>query len=286
MEVDVSPPELRDTLEVDVSPPELPQCRVVRSEQVALPEASGAAMLDVAGERILLVADSGNAGRALVIDRVAGQSVEVILPLGAAGDDVEGLERAPDGRIFGLSSNGYLRAWTETAAGFSLVFGPTPVSDDATWVCDPFGVNCAANFEGICLHPAPPPAVAACVGWAASKARGELVCLKRDGAGYRVDGAETIAVSDAEQLSGCAYEPEPPYRLLVAGNLYASSAIWLVDPSAKTKEALVEVGAPNQEALIMLPGGELRSFGDVQGLLGDASPSVVFDCQAPAVLPI
>ena len=263
----------------DAGPFDLTQCRVVASDTVPLPEASGAAMLDEAGRRILLVADSGNAGRALIIDRERGESTGATLPLGDGGDDVEGLERAPDGRIFGLSSNGFLRAWQESADGFELVYGPTPVSDDPAWVCDPFGVNCAANFEGICLHPAP---TTHCVGWAASKAKGVLVCLVAEGNGYRVDGAITIPVAEVEQLSGCAFEPDGPQRLLVGGNLYASSAIWVVDPETKLVRQFAEPGALNQETLIMVPGGLLYSFGDAQDLLGDLSPSTNFECRAPA----
>ncbi len=258
---------------------DLTQCRVVAADSVPLPEASGAAMLDRAGRRVLLVADSGNNGRALIIDRDRGESIGVTLPLGDGGDDVEGLERAPDGRIFGLSSNGYLRAWQASDDGFTLVYGPTAVSDEATWVCDPFGVNCAANFEGICLHPAP---AAGCVGWAASKAKGVLVCLVAEGNGYRVDGTVTIPVAEADQLSGCAFEPDAPHRLLVGGNLYSSSAIWLVDPATNAVQALAERGAPNQETLILLPGGDLWSFGDAQDLLGDLSPSVILECRASA----
>ncbi len=282
----------------EVGPPvDLTACRVTGSDRVPLPEASGAALIDPVGSGILLVADSGNAGRALVIDLANSQSRELVLPLGdGAGDDLEGLERAPDGRIFGLTSSGYLRAWSPaadtdglgqpfgpSAGGFTLVLGPVAVSDDPAWVCDPFGVNCAANYEGLCLHPAPAAlAPTACAGWAASKARGELVCLRADGAGYRLDPATRIPVTEPDRLSGCAYEPGPPYRLVAAGNLYAASALWEVSLDAAgvaTVSEFQERGAGNQEAVILLPGGAMQSYGDAQDFLDDESPRTTFECR-------
>lgn len=256
---------------------ELAVCEVVASARVPIPEASGAALIDAAGTRALLVADSGNMGRALIIDLQSGQSVAAELPLGeGAGDDVEGLERAPDGRIFGLTSAGYLRAWRVDGDGFTLVLGPVAVSDDPAWICDPFGVNCAANYEGLCLHPSPGPG--ACAGWAASKATGELVCLVAEGDGYRVDGTRRVTVTAPDRLSGCAYEPVPPFRLVVAGNLYSASAIWELDPSGAVVE-LPERGAGNQEAILFLSGGRLRSYGDAQDFLEDESPAITLECR-------
>lgn len=252
-------------------------CEVVASARVPIPEASGAALMDAGGTRVLLVADSGNMGRALIIDLQSGQSIAAVLPLGeGAGDDVEGLERAPDGRIFGLTSAGYLRAWRADGDGFALVLGPVAVSDDPAWVCEPFGVNCAANYEGLCLHPSPAPG--ACAGWAASKATGELVCLVAEGDGYRVDGARRVAVTAPDRLSGCAYEPVPPFRLIAAGNLYSASAIWELDPSGAVVE-LPERGAGNQEAILFLSGGRLRSYGDAQDFLEDESPALALECR-------
>jgi len=263
-------------------PADLTACRFVVSDRVPIPEASGSALLDAAGTRILVVADSGNGGRAIVIERASGRARALLLPLGeGAGDDIEGLERAPDGRIFGLASNGFLRAWREAGDGFALVLGPTAISDEPAWVCDAFGVNCAANYEGLCLHPA--PEATACAGWAASKATGELVCLRGDGDGYRLDPQTRIRVTEPERLSGCAYEPEPPYRLIAGGNLFAASALWQIelDPlggPAKVRE-FQERGAGNQESLVLLPGGELQSYGDGQDFLADESPRVIFQCR-------
>jgi len=259
------------------APAGLVGCRVVASDRVPIPEASGAALIDPGGARVLLVADSGNDGRALILDLEAGQSIATALPLGqGAGDDVEGLERAPDGRIFGLTSAGYLRAWRAEGDGFALALGPLAVSEDPAWVCDPFGVNCAANYEGLCLHPAPAPG--ACAGWAASKATGELVCLMAEGDAFVLDATRKVAVTVPDRLSGCAFEPAPPYRLLAAGNLFSASAIWEVEPDGTVVE-LAERGAGNQEAILLLSGGRLHSFGDAQNILPDESPRIVFECR-------
>jgi len=260
-------------------------CRVLKSDLMPLPEASGAALMDTQATRILVVADSGNAGRALIMDLIRGESKGIVLPLGeGAGDDVEGLERAPDGRIFGLTSSGFMRAWAPVAGSdeLALVLGPVAISADPEWVCDPFGVNCAANFEGLCLHPAPAMLEAGvCVGWAAAKARGELVCLRQEGEGYRLDPTTRVTITAAEQLSGCAYEPVVPYRLVAGGNLYSFSALWEVafDASGLARVlTLGETGAANQEAVLLLPDGRLESFGDAQDLLGDESPHISLEC--------
>lgn len=282
-EVAVDVAETRDDAEVGVA--DRMVCHVLTSDLIPLPEASGAALLDAAGDRILLVADSGNAGRALIMDLVKGESQGLTLPLGeGAGDDVEGLERAPDGRIFGLASNGFMRAWAVTDSGeLALVFGPSAISTDPEWVCDPFGVNCAANFEGLCIHPAPATlAPTACVGWAASKARGELVCLRSEGTGYRLDPTVRISITAPEQLSACAYEPVAPYRLVAGGNIYVYSTLWEVAFDAAGTARVLELnqpGAANQEAILLLPNGGLQSFGDAQELLGEESPHISFECR-------
>ncbi|MFO0749564.1 MAG: hypothetical protein U1F43_28420 [Myxococcota bacterium] len=244
------------------------------SDTVPLPEASGAAMLD--STHVLVVADSGNKGRAIVYDLVAKTARELVLPLGeGAGDDVENLSRGPDGRIWGLTSAGFLRAWRADGEGFALDVGPIAVAPEGDWRCAADGVNCAANFEGLCLDPA--PADGACAGWAASKAKGLLVCLVADGSAFRVDATRTIPIAPADQLSDCAFEPTVPHRLVAAGNVYSGSSLWEVDPVKRTATAFSAVGAPNQEAIVVAPGGHVHSFGDLQDLTPD-SPHLVLAC--------
>jgi hypothetical protein len=266
------------------SPVPLAACRAASSDWIPLPEASGAARLGP--RRYLVIADSGNEGRGLIVDEAAQVTIPVTLPLGAgAGDDLEGLDIAPDGRVFGITSAGWLRAWRFESEGSqaSLVFGPARVSDDPEWTCAPNGVNCGPNYEGLCLHPAPDGAEGdRCAGWLVSKARGELVCLRTAGEGYRVDTAVLKVVAPANQLSGCAYEPEPPYRLVVAGNVFSGDRIWEVGDH--DIEQLPESGAGNQETLLVLEGARpgaprILSFGDLQELSDGQSPRVVLDCR-------
>jgi len=257
-------------------------CVIATSDTIALPEASGAALLD--DHRALVVADSGNHGQALVLDLTTGASTPLTLPLGGAGDDVEDLTRAPDGTIWGVTSPGWLLAWTFVGDVPTLVLGPLPLADEGDWRCAIDGVNCAANYEGLCLDPTPHDR---CVGWAVSKARGVLVCLVAEGAAYRIDPTTTIAVAPADQLSGCDYEPVAPYRLLVAGNLNSGSLIWQVDVAEGTT-ALFDANASatgNQEALLVTADQRVHSFGDLQDLT-DLSPHQVLDCShAPGTLP-
>lgn len=278
--------DTRDASENDAGPTPLSACTAVSSDMVPVPEASGSALVDAPGDgrvRILLAADSGNAGVALVIDQSGAQSVGLTLPLGSgAGDDIEGLERGPDGKIYGLTSAGQLRSWrlsdVEGGVMATLEDGPYAVSDDPAWACDPVGVNCGPNYEGLCLHPAPGPGQ--CAGWAASKALGELVCLVTADGRLVIDAARRIPITVPDQLSGCAFEPVPPYRLLVGANLYSGSALWeVIGPEeAPVVEPLALVGAANQETVIVLPDGSFQSFGDTQGAFGEESPRIVFAC--------
>lgn len=314
-DLDVEAPEL-DTAPPDTAPPDTsaeldtspeadesgddvattddagPQgCTPSELQFVDLPEASGAVALD--DEHDLLVADSGHSGRALVLHRAQGAATTLTLPLGeGAGDDVEGLSLGPPGPddrpIWGLSSAGYLRAWrverSEAGWAATLIHGPVAIGEPGEWVGGPHTVNTGGNFEGLCLHPAPAPG--ACAGWAASKARGELVCLRSVDGSYRLDPSVRVAVLEAEQPSDCAYEPSPPHRLFVAGNVYSGDRLLQVEVdsgSPPTAERLPDlIGAPNQEAILVRNLSdvlEIQSFGDWQDLAGDRSPRLVFTCR-------
>ena len=146
--------------------------------------------------------------------------------------------------------------------------------------------NCGPNFEGLCLDPA--PIDGGCAGFAVSKARGQLVCVRAGADGYRLDPAVTIAVTDGNvdhpdlgPLSGCSFEAGPPHRLVVAGNAFTGSTLWEVTgyraPAAAVVTELPFTGAPNQEAILFFGRGVLASFGDLQGL-DPRSPRATFVC--------
>lgn len=266
-----------------------PACSRGDLEFIDLPEASGAVPLGASFD--LFVADSGHSGRALIVPRgaTAAAPIPLTMPLGVgAGDDLEGLANGPDGLVYGLTSSGYLRAWrvesNDGTWGATLVSGPTPIADQGEWVGGPNEVNGAGNFEGLCLHPAPKPG--ACAGWAASKARGELVCIRAEPTGYRLDPEVRHPVFLPEYLSDCAYEDAPPYRLFAAGNVYSEDRLVEVRPEGVLDVPLLtfgsdQVGAPNQEAILvrsLSEGLEIQSMGDWQDLGGDRSPRVRFFC--------
>jgi len=254
---------------------------------LSLPEASGAALLDDEGARAVVVADSGNHGQAVILDLSSGAETATTLPVDdGVGDDVEGLARAPDGRIVGLTSAGWFREWRVEGDAFVAVKTAYRGTDDSTWSCPPLGVNCAANYEGLCLDPTPPEG--GCVGFAASKAQGRLVCVRSGEDGFRLDPSVTIAITDGNTdnpdlgpLSGCSYEPTEPHRLLVGGNAFTGSTLWEVvehrTPAAAGVTELPFAGAPNQEAVLFLSAKGFASFGDLQSF-ETRSPRVSFLC--------
>jgi len=248
-------------------------------------EASGAAWLG--DGRVLVAADSGHGGEALFLDLAEGQTVPLVLPLGdGASDDIEGLATAPDGRVVGATSGGWLREWTVEGEVVTLARGPYAVTDPGDWLCAARRGNCKKNYEGLCLDPA--PSEGGCVGFLASKTDGVLVCLRHGAEGYRLDPEVLIDVAseaggDIERgpLSGCAYEPSPPHRLVVAGNIFTMAAIWEVvghrDPATAVVERLPLMGAANQEAIVIVDGERMLSFGDLQRF-GEGSPVIRFAC--------
>ncbi len=287
-------PEPDAVPEVDTAPPPVPTlaetCRP--ADQVVppfpVPEASGATILPVeAGGRILVVGDSGNYGKAVMVQEGTWTVTSLVLPLDEdASDDLEGLSLAPDGRILGLTSSGWLRAWQWSGEGFTSLGPATVIAPDQlpNDKCPPKGVNCGPNYEGLCLHPA--PGDAPCDGFAVAKAEGLLHCVAFDDEGrLRVLPLETISVGQPDWLSGCSFEPQPPHRMVVAGNLYSDAKLWEVrgydSPASATVSELPFHGEQfNQEAVVFTRGGLLLSIGDTQGLLPDALVTA-FDCSVP-----
>lgn len=171
-----------------------------------LPEASGAAWLAVDGAwRLLVIADSGNDGDYALIDPDTGATVEQgQLPLGDAGDDLEGVATA-DGRVYALTSGGWMRAYVRRGHGFALVDGPYPIGDrHGRDMCGRREGNCKRDFEGLCLaaHPRGP-----CVGFALAKHDGVLRCLARDRDGrLALADVPAIRVGFPEMMADCAFD--------------------------------------------------------------------------------
>lgn len=190
-------------------------------------EASGAVLLPPLGANahpapaLLVVGDSGNGGAYAVVHATTGETLATgSLPMPSnLGDDLEGLTLW-HGQLVAIMSSGYVVTWRidapaaqGTAWGFTLVGEPYPI-DPADTACAPRSVNCGANYEGLCVRDdldagAEPSAPSErCVGFAASKRTGELVCVVARGGKLVLDGARRVAVAGAGALADCAVAPD------------------------------------------------------------------------------
>ena len=290
-------PEVTEPPE-DASGPGPGRCvQAVDSGWHGIPEASGAVRFP--DGRLLVVADSGHHGRALWTGP-DGVETAVTLPLDGprdaegrpSDDDLEGLSLGPDGDLFGITSAGWLRRWRRDGEAFVQLGASAPIAVDERLACASRGVNCGPNYEGLCLRPASPAAtasgLAACAGFAASKARGELVCLAfaapRDGEAPRLVATGLVVPTGipADQLADCAFPPAEAGvdGVLLAGNLYAGSELWWFDLASQTLGPAGASGPPNQEAVAFLEGGRWRAWGDLQSLAPN-SPWQDLTCDAP-----
>lgn|GEM_PF-1445286 len=277
--------------EVTLGPPTL-GCRGTSQDGwLPLPEASGA--LRFPDGDSLIVSDSGNDGFAVLLG-ADGVMKTVRLPLdgptnaqtGAhTDDDLEGLDLGLGGKIYALTSAGWVRSWTRAGIAFTLDGASYPISDDETFACATRAVNCGPNYEGLCLRSgaSAPTAVGSCDGYAASKARGELVCLRWDDAGrLAVVPEKTITLGlEVDVLSDCAFLPRAEGQeadvILLAGNLFSGSAVWLWREADGTLLPTPIAGAANQEALLDRGAGGFWSLGDLQNF-SEESPWLSFEC--------
>jgi hypothetical protein len=207
-----------------------------------VPEASGAAWLDIDGKTMLVVAgDSGNHGAYAIIDPDTGSTTESgALPLTSeASDDIEGLA-ARGGLMYGITSSGWIRVWRRVPKGFQLAGTPYPIAPEGSdMVCAGRKVNCGRNYEGLCLAPAPR---GDCVGFAASKADGHLYCLTDDGGKLVVHRDRAIAVAGRGAVSDCAFGEDG--TLWVGNNVFDLGTVYRVVQWEEPANATVErVGA-------------------------------------------
>jgi len=213
-----------------------------------VPEASGAAWLEVDGKTMLVVAgDSGNDGAYGIVDPETGATTETgALPLSSeASDDIEGLA-ARSGLLYGITSSGWIRVWRRVAKGFELVGTPYPIGPEGgDMVCRGGAINCKRNYEGLCLAPV---ARGDCVGFAAAKADGQLYCLTDEGGKLVVHRDRAIAVTRRGALSDCAFGDDG--TLWVGNNLFDLGNVYRVvhwdDPANATVERVgaLSIGFP------------------------------------------
>lgn len=266
-----------------------------------VPEASGAAWMELGGKpALLVVSDSGNKGAYAIIDAETGDTKEQgSLPLGkGAGEDIEGLAEQ-DGKIYGITSSGWIRVWKRDGAGFQLVDGPYPLgpidlpAKSASggnkppagdgMVCDGNSTNCGRNYEGLCLVPRDPrdglnPLL--CQGFAASKADGHIYCLMLGEKGrFEVKHDKAIAIDEGGRVADCAFSPEG--RLVVGNNLFGLAKVFLVeDWMAPEKATVTQVGmfGPGFPETIAAKGDVIYRLSDTGG-----SPSLMAKFRCPAI---
>nr|HEX4316896.1 hypothetical protein [Kofleriaceae bacterium] len=254
-----------------------------------VPEASGAAWLAVAGKTVVVtMGDSDRDGAYGLIDPESGDTLETgKLPLGDAGDDLEGLA-VRDGVLYGLTSAGWMRAWKRTgtgigSGGFDLVDGPYPLgpvdlpdksSHDRPpktdgMVCGARGVNCGRNYEGLCL-PAHPSG--ACAGYAVAKADGHLYCLADAGDAdhpgrFAVRREPALELGRPGAIADCAFAADTD-ELYVGANGFALNAVSRVvgwrDLATAHVEPIGDLGLGFCEGLAVR-GDDIYRFSDLGG---------------------
>ncbi len=244
------------------------------ARSVDLAEASGATYLS-AGE-LLVVGDSGTHGAFVVLDASSGELLRKgQLPLDSiASDDLEGVS-VMGGKVFAITSSGWMREWTQEEDSFTLLRDSYALApkDAKALVCEsPTSINCAMNYEGLCLQRSPDPGVA-CVGVAAAKATGELVCLVLESSGkLALNASRRIKVASPKSLSGCDFDEKG--RLWFGTNFFAGSQIGFVEgwqsPETSVLTMLGSAGFGFPEAIALGKGGQVLRVSDTSG-----SPSLL-----------
>lgn len=239
-----------------------------------VPEASGTAWLP-SQRRLLVVGDSGTNGAFVLLDAETGETKGVgRLPLDSnASDDLEGLAYT-DGVLYGLTSSGWMRHWNVQLDGDQVTaklteesysIAPEQFADE--YQCQsPHDTNCAKNYEGLCLlRSLPERGTDVCVGFAASKATGQLVCLQmRDG--RLVLNPETkLPVAGPKQLTGCSFDGEG--NLWFGTNTFGGNTVGIVQnwqtPTEKIQTRRARfVGVGFIEAIAAAENGEIFRFSD------------------------
>lgn len=232
--------------------------RIPFATTIPIAEASGAVWMP--DGTIVVVSDSGNDGAFVTLDARDGQVVASgKLPLGGPGDDLEGLASA-DGMLWAITSSGWMRAWTPGAKRYELTVQPYRIDVDDECTVD--AVNCGNNYEGLCLQPGASAALGGCVGYAASKRSGDLVCLVPDDNGRYVAAPERrIHVSNREALAACDIAADG--TIWTGDNLFGRSSVRRVVKGEVAESAALGDGFP--EAMALAPDGTIYRFSDMGG---------------------
>ena len=256
------------------------------AETVDVREASGAAWVPESfglPAHVVVVGDSGTKGAYAIVDAESGALIgKGNLPLGeGVSDDIEGFARVGD-VYHGLVSNGRVRTWRRSGAtAFELVRAPYELHPEL--VCPgPRASNCRFDFEGLCLSPA--PTSGGCDGYAASRAKGALICVttRPDGT-LAADPERFLSIAPPFVLSGCAVAPEGDLLYAGMNGLAANAVVRLSgwrDPARARPEALGPAGTGFCEAEAVGPGRVLYRFSDTK-----TAPSLMSALSCPAAPP-
>jgi hypothetical protein len=242
------------------------------AESTPVPEASAAAWLSIDGKpTLLVVGDSGQDGAYGLVDPDTGETREQgKLPLGDAGDDLEGLAARGD-TIYGLTSAGWMRVWKREGRAFRLVDGPYAIGT-GDMICGKRKSNCQRNYEGLCLGSK--PSAVGCAGYAASKKDGVLYCLVERGDRFTITRDHAIALEKPNVLADCAYADDG--SLWAGDNLIGLSQVYRIEGEVPVPVAKLGAGFPE---VIAVRGDVVYRMSDAGG-----SPSLMtkFRCTPPS----
>ena len=245
-----------------------PGCQPLPFEaSTPVPEASGAAWIEINGKpALVVVGDSGNNGAYGIVDPEAGTTIEQgTLPLGDKGDDLEGLASYA-GKLYGLTSSGWMRVWQRKSAGFDLVDGPYPIAQlPNQMVCGRTDVNCGPNYEGLALDPRASETTR-CLGFACAKGDGRLYCLVDKGGKLQLEKAPSIAVDRPGVVADCAFSPEG--ELYAANNLFGMGNIFRIDgwnDPARATITLVDSASVGFPEVVAVAGDIVYRMSDTGG---------------------
>jgi len=249
------------------------------ASKIPIAEASGATWME--DDTLLVIGDSGTNGAFLRLHSGDGSVLSKgALPLdSSASDDLEGLSRIGS-TVYAITSSGFMREWKPSGDAFELVrksYSVAPKGDTKHACASARDSNCGPNYEGLCLledaSETTPNDKAPCVGFAASKARGELVCLTQDAKGrLAVRPQHTIPVAAPKTLSGCHFDADG--KLWFGNNVFAANSVGFVEgyqaPKSATITRLGALGLGFAEAIALGPDGQVVRFSDTTG-----SPSLL-----------
>jgi hypothetical protein len=241
-----------------------------------VPEASGAAWLDIDGEpSLVVIADSGHDGMFGIVDPETGVTRSTgKLPLGSgANDDLEGAA-ARNGRLVAITSSGFIREWEWRAGAFALVAGPYAIGG-ADMICEN-KLNCGKNYEGLAIAPAP---IGGCAGYACSKDTGKAYCLRDDGGKLTVTGNSISLADRSGVLADCAFDEHG--TLYAGNNLFGLAATFrltnLADPAHAVSVPLGPLGTGFPET-VAARGDIVYRMSDI----GGEGPSLMFKFRCSA----